>query len=108
MRSVPNTVGNADRTGEAMKSIQTKYLGPSNIKGSRVVADDGDGNRITLTWRSELDSEDNHAEAAIALCKRMGWSGRLQGGDILKGGKTVGMVWVWVDKRVQISITKKR
>jgi hypothetical protein len=34
----------------------------------------------------------------------MGWGGRLQGGDTLKGGKTIGMVWVWLDKTEQIYI----
>jgi hypothetical protein len=87
-----------------MKSIQTKYVGPSNVRGSRVTADDGDGNRIVLGWRSEWNSEQNHAEAAVTLCKRMGWGGRLQGGDTLKGGRTVGMVWVWVNKSEQIPI----
>jgi len=87
-----------------MKTIKTKYLGPSNTKGSRIVADDGDGNRMIRHYRSELNSDKNHAVAAKALCEKMGWGGTLQGGDLLKAGRTVGMVWTWLDKREQIRV----
>ena len=87
-----------------MKAITTRYIGPSNTKGSRIVADDGDGNRITLHYRSELNSDENHAAACRALCEKMGWGGRMQGASVLKGGRTQAMVWAWIDKRDQLYV----
>jgi len=69
-----------------------------------MVAEDGDGNRITAYYDSALDSDDNHANACKALCKKMGWSGKLQGGCLLKGGQTIGMVWSWIDRDCQVSV----
>jgi hypothetical protein len=74
-----------------MKAIETKYIGPSCVRGSRIKAFDGD-NSITLSYDNGLNNEDNHKEAAIALCKKLGWHGSLQGGHTKKG-----MVWVWFD-----------
>jgi len=87
-----------------MKTIKTKYLGATTYKGSRIVADDGDGNRVTLPYRCEVNSDENHAKAARALCEKMGWVGTLQGGERMKAGRTVGMVWTWLDKREQIRV----
>jgi hypothetical protein len=87
-----------------MATIQTRYLGPTTFKGSRVVADDGDGNRIILPWRCHLNSEDNHKAAAIALCEKLGWGGTLQGSDIVRGGVCIGKVWVWLDKTCRIRV----
>ena len=87
-----------------MKAITTRYIGPSNTRGSHMVADDGDGNRVTHHYRSELNAEQNHANACKAMCKKMGWGGQLQAGDLLKAGRTVAMVWVWIDKRDQIKV----
>jgi hypothetical protein len=63
-----------------MKAIRTKYHGPTNVKGSRIIADDGDGNRIILSRDCSLSIEDGHRAAAEALCAKMQWSGKLQGG----------------------------
>lgn len=87
-----------------MKAITTKYLGPTDCKGSRVKADDGDGNSITLPWRNRWDSEDNHAEAARSLCRKMGWKGKLQGGGLLKAGRTVAVAWVFCDRSTTVRV----
>jgi len=60
-----------------MKAIRTRYVGPSNTKGSRIIADDGDGNRATVGYEHALNSEGNHRLAAEALMAKMGWSGHL-------------------------------
>lgn len=73
------------------RAITTKYLGPTNTRGSRVVADDGDGNRLTLPWQSAWSEWENHEFAARALCDRLGWSGTLAGGWTKRG-----MVFVFV------------
>jgi len=63
-----------------MKAILTKYLGPTDFRGSRIVAHDDDGNRVTVTYRHELNSEENHRAAADALCAKMEWTGEMVGG----------------------------
>ena len=50
-----------------MKAIETKFLGPTNNRGSRVKAFDCHGNHRTLSWDSSLDSMQNHVNAAKAL-----------------------------------------
>lgn len=85
-----------------MKTIVTKYHGPTNTRGSRITADDGDGNRVSTPYACELDSSENHAEACRQLCEKMGWGGRLQGGCLLRGGVTQAMVWCWIDKSEQL------
>jgi hypothetical protein len=80
-----------------MKAITTKYHGPGNVKSSHIIADDGDGNRLTVGVDNSLRLEDCHANAALALCRKLKWEGRLQGGHI-----KAGMVWVWIDERNQV------
>lgn len=64
-----------------MKAIKTKYIGPTNTKPSRCSASDCDGHRVTLTWDQGLDAEEMHRQAALALCERMGWRGKLVTGS---------------------------
>jgi hypothetical protein len=62
----------------------------------RRMATDGDGNTIRIS--SFLYCyDDAHKEAVLAFCRSMEWTGRLQGGHILKNGRGSGMVWVWED-----------
>tara|TARA_R100001163_G_C5042448_1_gene180324 strand:+ start:713 stop:1024 length:312 start_codon:yes stop_codon:yes gene_type:complete len=53
--------------------IKTKYLGPTNYRGSRIKAlHKRDNERTfskTIDWDYALDSPDNHYEAAKALIK---------------------------------------
>ena len=54
-----------------MLIIETKYLGPTNTRGSRVkakvIAGRFRGKSKTVPWRSELDMVDNHSETAKIL-----------------------------------------
>jgi hypothetical protein len=56
-----------------MRAIKTTFKGPTNYKGSRVIATDGD-HRVTVNWDHALNTEANHRKAAEALCKKMGWN----------------------------------
>ena len=67
------------------KAIETHYVGPANVRGSRIVADDGDGNRVTIPYPHELSGEAVHRKAAIALIKKMGWFGTIYGGATKRG-----------------------
>ena len=55
-----------------MKAIQTVYHGPTDTRGSRIIAS-CDGGRIIMGYQHELNSEGNHREAAQKLCIKMGW-----------------------------------
>lgn len=49
-----------------MQAISTKYIGPTNYKGSRVKAECERG-QITIEWDDALNTEENH----IAACKAL-------------------------------------
>ena len=68
-----------------MKAIKTKYKGPTNTRGSRIIASDEDGNRVTISYPYELSSEACHRKAADALCAKMGWTGNLVSGSLNNG-----------------------
>lgn len=68
-----------------MKAIKTKYKGPTNTRGSRIIASDEDGNRITISYPYELSREAVHLAAATALCAKMGWTRDLIGGSLKNG-----------------------
>lgn len=71
-----------------MQSILTKYHGPTNTRGSRISAVTEAGHRLSISYPHELSGEDVHRKAAVALCRKMGWSGcgTLVGGAIHGGG----------------------
>lgn len=80
----------------AFKAIMTRYIGPTDLKGSRVKAFDSDGQSVTIGYDSSLSSSQAHAKAAEALCRKMGWKGTLVSGGV-KGGE----VFVFVDNFVR-------
>jgi hypothetical protein len=55
------------------KSIRTKWLALTNKLGSRVRATIGRGNTLVVHWDYALNVEDNHARAAMALARKLGW-----------------------------------
>lgn len=64
-----------------MKAIRTRYTGPTDTKGARIIATDGDRNRKVVGYDHSLSSEEMHRAAAEALRDKMGWTGNLiQGG----------------------------
>lgn len=73
-----------------MKAIKTTYKGPTNCRGSRIIADDGDGNRVTIRYDCSMNSDQNHHKAATALCEKMNWSGKMIGGSLAGSS----MAWV--------------
>ena len=67
------------------KAIVTKYHGPTDHKGARISANDGDGNRVTISYPYELSGEAVHKAAAVALMEKMGWTGELVAGALKTG-----------------------
>jgi hypothetical protein len=69
------------------QAIQTKFLGPTNSRGSRVKAFAAAGS-VTISWDHRLNSERNHKAAAEMFANRMNWvgawaAGTLPGGDMV-------------------------
>jgi hypothetical protein len=62
------------------QSISTRYIGPTNTRGSRVKARSSSGLSITLSWDDTLDSPANHTSAARALAVKLSWCGTWVGG----------------------------
>ena len=68
-----------------MKAIRTRYKGATNSSGARIIADDYETNRITISYPYELSGEDVFRKAAEALCDKLGWSKELLGGGTNDG-----------------------
>lgn len=50
-----------------MKAIKVSYLGPTDRRGSRIKATDGDNNSVTLSFDYAASDDDRNAKAAQAL-----------------------------------------
>ena len=72
-----------------MKAIWTKYLGPTDTRGSRVKAS-AEGASVTIGYDDSLNMEKAHDAAAVALCLKMGWPG-----DLTRGGRPDGCGYVY-------------
>ena len=57
-----------------MQVITTKYLPPTNFKGSRIKASCEAGS-VTVGFCHDGSVEDAHAKAAITLIVKLGWHG---------------------------------
>ena len=84
-----------------MQSIETRFIGPTNSRGSRYKAIAGDGGKgFTLTVEADyrLGSEENHARAARLLIQKLGWFHDESRGDRYAdwyaGGTSRGYVFV--------------
>ena len=76
-----------------MQTIITKYLGPTNYKGSRIKAMQSakgfNGERPQSIIRSRdygLNDDENHAVVAREFAEKMGWQGEWIGGSNSDGG----------------------
>jgi len=75
-----------------MKTIECKYLGPTNFRGSRIKATDGD-HSITVDYDHGARREDAWDGAARAFVDMMGWLPN--GGRMHRGDTKSGMVYVF-------------
>lgn len=76
-----------------MQAIVTKYISPSNVKGSRVKAA-CQAKSIILNWDDALNADQNHCVAAKALATKLGWFGHWV------GGKLPDISTAWVETRL--------
>jgi hypothetical protein len=75
-----------------MKAITTRYHGPTDTRGSRISATDGD-NRISIPYPYELNTDAGHRKAALALCNKLKWS---KCDTLISGGLKTGNVYVFL------------
>jgi hypothetical protein len=73
------------------QAIETRYAGPTNSRGSRIIVTAQAG-RLIVPWDDALDVNENHAVAAQMFIDRMGW-----GGNWVGGGTEDGFVFVQED-----------
>ena len=63
-----------------MQAIVTKFLPPTEVRGSRVKAT-CQAKSLTLSWDHGLNPTGNHRRAAEALAAQLEWNGRwIEGG----------------------------
>jgi hypothetical protein len=55
------------------QAIRTRYLGPTDTKGARVVAETAGGLRLVWAWDYVLDAQRNHEHAVFALVRKLDW-----------------------------------
>lgn len=81
------------------QAIQTKYIGPTNRRGSRVKAWANAGS-LFLEWDDGLNSDQNHMAAAKALAAKLGWKERFYGGTLADC-----RVWLCVDESESFEVS---
>lgn len=70
------------------QAIQTTYRGPTDHRGSRIIAR-CDAGRVVVPWDHAIGVGENHEAAARALASKLGWAW-----DHVGGGIGNGYVWV--------------
>jgi hypothetical protein len=82
-----------------MKTIECKYIGPTNTKPSRIRATDGD-NTLFLSIDGRWGFEDNCELAVDRFCRKLGWTGELIGGHTKDG-----MVFCFIDTTYHVTVS---
>lgn len=68
-------------------AIQTRFMGPTNHRGARIVATTSNGHKIIRPF--DYAARNPHAAVAAELARSMGWTGHL-----ICGGTENGYVFV--------------
>ena len=63
-----------------MQYIKTRYLQPTDNKGSRIKATASNGQTLTIPYDYALNEEPLHAKAALELAAHLGWSAEYAAG----------------------------
>lgn len=76
------------------QSINTKYVPPTNYKGSRVSVRTTGGIRRIYEWDDSLNPDQNHTAAARRLIEELGWNRHCNGAWV-PGATREGLVYVF-------------
>lgn len=74
-----------------MIAITTRFLGPTNTKGARIVAETANGHRIVRPYDCAGSSTARHAQVACELARSLQWSPEV----LFEGGTKNGSVFVF-------------
>lgn len=80
------------------QSIVTKYIAPTNSRGSRVNATASEGASVTVSYGNEPTDDMEHVKALTELVNKLGWHGEWHCGAV-KGGARV-----WVRNSCSVKI----
>lgn len=75
-----------------LKTIETRYIGATDYKGSRVMATDCGDHRIYGHYDNALSGHNAHWQVAARLANQLGWSG-----EMVCGATKNGYVFVFVN-----------
>ncbi len=78
-----------------MNAITTRYIGATNYRGSRIKAIAGNGQTITIGYPHEFSGEECFAQAALALCRKLGWDDQKYHVGLIGGHTKDGYVFVF-------------
>lgn len=67
------------------QSIETRYIGPTNHRGSRIVATTPGGHRLIHNYDYALNVDGNHYAAADKLREKLDWPAIVAGGSTKAG-----------------------
>lgn len=85
-----------------MVAIHTRYSGPTNTRGSRIIAHRMDWSpshrtRVMVSYDDSLSSDAAHFAGVKKLCAKFNWHGKL-----VCGGSDTGLVWVWAPNSLSV------
>lgn len=81
-----------------MQAIKTKWLAPTNYRGSRIVAS-AEAGKVTVQWDYSLNVDENHRAAAGALATKLQWAGDWMGAATPNSGYAfVNTTWARSDE----------
>ena len=66
--------------------IQTQYKGPTDSKGTRIIASYLGKEKYIHFWDYGIDTTDNHYQAAQGLRLKLNWLSDIESGCITKTG----------------------
>jgi hypothetical protein len=70
---------------QIFQAIETKYISPTNYRGSRIIVTTPGGHKLTQQWDYALNIEANHYAAAEALRAKLDWPAIKAGCRTAKG-----------------------
>jgi hypothetical protein len=78
-----------------LQGITTRYVGPSNTRGSRIVARAASGS-ASLPYDHDLNTEDMHHAAAMKLAAKLRWLDECDFDVWVQGGSPDGNGFIFV------------
>lgn len=83
-----------------MTCIETKFIGPTNTRGSRISATAlSTKQRIVIDWDQSVNSDQNHKVACLRLAVKFGW---IHGDWVMGAGSNGSQIFVCNDRTASV------